>query len=152
MSAPNSFLLVATDVDSARLSVPSALDVANYCFEVGRWGVGYHTSNRRAMKPGDKLLIYLAGRRDNRQSFVGTAVVAGECEERPIEIGGRFWPLTLPLRSIRRFRKPVPIRPLLPRLSFIKDPTSKKWGSLFQLAVIRIRLQDIELVAMTTNT
>src|SRR5579885_2515145 len=37
------------------------------------WGFGYHTPNRKAVKPGDKILFYLTG--PQNQVFVGAATL-----------------------------------------------------------------------------
>lgn len=41
--------------------------------ERSAWGFGYHTPNRKAIEPGDKVLFYLTGL--NNQVFVGAATL-----------------------------------------------------------------------------
>jgi len=41
--------------------------------ERSAWGFGYHTPNRKAIAPGDKVLFYLTG--SNNQVFVGSATL-----------------------------------------------------------------------------
>lgn len=145
--SPNIFLLVATDIDAARLSAPSAFAVANRCFELARWGMGHHTRNRLQLQPGDQALIYVGGKREHRQTFVGQATIAGVCEDRGIQIGERQWPCSVPLRGIRPLWPPVSIRPLLSNLSFIRNPASIKWGSVFQSGIVRITEGDLRLIS-----
>lgn len=58
----------------------TALEVFDFLVkEKSVWGFGYRTANRKAIKPGDRVLFYLTG--IDNQSFVGSAVLKSDAYE-----------------------------------------------------------------------
>jgi hypothetical protein len=104
---------------------------------------------QKAYAAGDRFLIYAGG----ECNFYAAAECAG-----PVEIfkpgsesispdlpgTGGFFGRVLRFRSVVRFREPVPIRPLLDRLSFIKD--QRNWGLYLRQSARRISERDFRLV------
>jgi len=56
--------------------------------ERSAWGFGYHTPNRKAIKPDDKVLFYLTGAKN--QIFVGAATLKSGAYEDKTE-GSKDW-------------------------------------------------------------
>lgn len=140
------YLLVAADIDKSRISAPSAREVARLCFAKNAWGIGVRTQYRTSLKLGDRVVVYIAGVRECRQSFVAKATIASSVEVTPMAIGHRVWPFTVRLADYQWLEEPVPIKPLLSRFSFISNPKAKKWGSRLQGGIVRITKSDFNLV------
>lgn len=103
----------------------------------------------KAYAAGDRFLIYAGG----ECNFYAAAEGAGPVEafdpdsERVSEnLSGilGFFGRLLRFRRVVRFREPAPIRPLLDRLSFIKE--RRNWGVHFRQSAIRISEKDFQLV------
>ena len=132
--------------------MPSGLSVAKACRSRLVWGLGDRTLYRTTLKTGDRALIYIAGARECRQSFVAEAAIAGQVQAIPLEIGPRRWTSTIRLADFHWFERPVHIHPILARLEFIPDPQNKKWGSILQGAVLRITQRDYDLITSAGQT
>jgi len=131
-SPPSHFLMIVTDGAAKH----SAFDLAKRRLDQGLWPIYKGTRNRRAMRPGDILLIYLGGSKGWSQSIVASATIES------IDEGGRRalpsvdsesaqtdQPFkTLRLRDIEVFREPLNIRPFVGKLTFL--PNSPKWGAV----------------------
>lgn len=140
------FILIAADVHKSKLSEPSAEKVAKLCFGRKAWGISHRMPFRRTLSKGDKALIYLAGVREHNKSFIASAEIASGYQSQSLQISDKWWDFTVALNRIQLFSQAVPIKPLLKRLKFISNPTSNKWGCLFQGGIVRICKQDFELI------
>ena len=107
--------------------------------------IGISKRNENAVsrvKPGDKCLVYVRQRlveREYEGPFVnGEYEVASDVYventpvfESPEKIREKeVFPLRLKLRRLGKITKPVPFKPIVPKLSFI--PNKKKWGTSLQ--------------------
>ena len=117
------------------------------------WGVegGYtqadHGTNTRLRRlaPGDTLAFYsprtqLRGG-EPLQEFTALATVTGE-EVYQVEMTPEFhpWRLEVSFHEVT----PAPIRPLLPRLSFITD--QQRWGYPFRRGLFEIGADDMTVI------
>lgn len=76
------------------------------------WGFGYHTPNRKAIEPGDKVLFYLTGL--NNQLFVGAATLkTGAYEDKSDE--SKDW-----------YLDPKTLRIDLDEVKIFSEPKSRK--------------------------
>jgi hypothetical protein len=151
------YIFVASDADKNRMSKPSADALAKYRLNRGEWGLGLRTKNRRSLSPGDKVLVYLSGRRENGRHFIAQCEVSSEVFsvpnrlshvlDAPNRLGNSPAAFSVGLRGVKYFRKPIPIEILKEKLSFIKQPKSKKWGAFLQGGVILITEKDFRFIA-----
>lgn len=100
----------------------------------------------KRMQPGDWIVYYspklsFEGN-DACQQFTAIGEVVGDAVY-PFEMASGF----VPFRRDIRFReaRATPIRPLIERLSFIRDP--KRWGYAFRFGHIEMTRADFELIA-----
>lgn len=129
---PSYFLMIVTDGAAKH----SAFDVANRRLDQGLWPIYKGTRNRRAISPGDTILIYLGGSKAWSQSIIASARI------KAVDEGGRRalpaidkeeaqteQPFkTLRLEQIDYFDEPLDIRPFVGKLTFL--PNSPKWGAV----------------------
>ena len=96
------------------------------------------------MRGGDGFLLY-----SPRESAAGTALQAftavGRVRDAPIEMAGSE--PGGPFRRSAEFLPAgvAPIRPLLPALTFVRDPA--RWGAVFRFGVVRIPDVDFACIA-----
>jgi hypothetical protein len=113
-------------------------------------------SARRAerIRPGDRLVLYVARgafhnpTRDESQ-LVGLAEVVGPVRRfpRPVRIAGRSFVCGCDLRLevVLPERRGVPVRPLVPRLSFVRR--EEVWGQYFRSGLVRVPPKDLQVLA-----
>lgn len=149
-SQPSIFVLVAADADPRLRSEPSAHTLAVRRLEERLWGLNFGTRNLHTMRPGDRILAYASGRRENGRSFVGYATVSkvpqpiSNAYERRVlfNIRCHLCPFIVPLTRVRVFSRPVLIEPLLTALSFIRSPRTRYWSAPLMGGSLRISLSD----------
>lgn len=100
----------------------------------------------KRMRKGDYLLYYSPtvtyGKKDPYQKFTALGQLVDE-DIYQFDMGGGFTPFR---RRIHYFvTQDAPIRPLLPRLSFIKN--KEKWGAVFRYGLLSIPREDFEIIA-----
>ena len=108
------------------------------------WGLHSNTATRANFKEGDHVVFYLGG----QHVFLGTAVAAsgtyvdktGESDSWFLESGT----YRVDLKDIQTWDQPKPIKPLLKKLSFIKNPLH--WGAYLQGGVRKIPEADFETI------
>ena len=82
------------------------------------------------------------GKKDPYQKFTALGQLVDE-DIYQFDMGGGFTPFR---RRIHYFvTQDAPIRPLLPRLSFIKN--KEKWGAVFRYGLLSIPREDFEIIA-----
>jgi hypothetical protein len=151
------FLLVAADVDSRRLSMPSAHQVALHRLKNGLWGLKQHTRNRKQFQPGDELVIYTAGRRHFGGCFVASAKVASASQ--PCASASRaaidspdlhhariISDYFIKVSRVKIFANPVPIRSIKHELQFIKQHKSPYWAAPLQNGSTKMSQSDYNLI------
>ncbi|MEW8048432.1 MAG: hypothetical protein AB2805_18275 [Candidatus Thiodiazotropha sp.] len=129
----NHYLLIKRESYTPAGETLSAYDSALTLLKAGLWPLWKHTRNRRAIRTGDKVAIYLSGQ-DNK-TVIGTAQI--DKVEDWNRATAKAYPLILDgepasalfLKNHTLFSEPKPIQPRLNRLSFYKG--GSKWGAAF---------------------
>ena len=119
------------------------------------WGLKERTRNRKAFKVGDIVLIYIAGRRELAQHFLAWATIATSSHpsrasvllDAPDLRGAISSEFKIGLTDIQLFRKPVNIRTILHRLTFIPSKRLPVWWVYLQGGSTRITKKDFLLVS-----
>jgi hypothetical protein len=142
------FLLVCMDAEDMHGRVVPAFQVASSRLTRARWPLYEGTRNRRHLVSGSRCLIYVGGKQEFRQSIVAVCTVASvepqlqKCwtAEDHTAPGNRASHV-VHFRSVEILRKPLPIVPLLARLSFV-PANLQKWGAVLQGGCIRVSEAD----------
>jgi hypothetical protein len=147
------FVLTAADAHSSRLYLPSAVQLAKYRLDRKEWGLKTRTRHRKQMKTGDRVLIYISGRRELSQHFIAEATIASDptrnfdclidSPKMETSICSEF---KVTLKNVRLFRNPVPVRDLLKRFDFVAESHRKMWRIYFQGGAVRLSRKDFQLV------
>ena len=153
---PNHYIFITSDADKSRMSRPSAASLAKYRLSRCEWGFGVRTKNRKAITIGDRVLVYLSGKRENGSHFVAECTVASDVHQvsnsfsqtvdAPDRLGNAPAAYSVSLKAVRYFQVPVPIKALKRKLSFIKQPESKKWGAFLQGGALLISPKDFHTI------
>jgi len=107
-------------------------------------------SRKIAPVPGTQVLFYRVG-----SGFVGSAVVVAVADDRHNESTAlrsfpeRMYPYKIHLSAVRTFAHSVDVRPLLPKLSFVRNKTY--WGHSFRTSPRMIPASDCRLIIDTAN-
>jgi predicted RNA-binding protein with PUA-like domain len=146
------FILIAADVHKLLKTSPSAYEVVLYRLGRMQWGLNERTRNRKAIKPGDELIIYASGSRVNGMCFVAQTTAASHAlpttiKQRDVlsdpknskKIISEYF---ISLKDTIIYRSPVSIRLLLGNLDFIKNPNSPKWGIPLIGGALKISQKD----------
>lgn len=148
-SMKNCFLLTCTDGDCADGRTTAAYSTAMQRLSRSSWPLYARTKNRRHLILGARCLVYVGGKLFASQSIVATCAV-GSVEATPYgsedpETMREPAPFTLNFSEVHLYLTPVPLRPLLPQLTFAPK-NLRKWGGVLQGGCIRIAMEDYRLV------
>jgi hypothetical protein len=113
------------------------LEMAKNLKQSAKWRIGKRTGSRTQLAKGDKVLFYQAG--EGGKKFVGTATILSDLQISNEEI---FDLITI--GDIEFWRKAVPARNILGKLSFIKN--KNKWGVYFKGGIIKISEEDYNTI------
>ena len=148
------FLLIASQAESIDGKRIMAESMARRRLDAGLWGLYANTPHKAEIKPGDILIVYLAGRGGMR--FFASAV-AGAVDFKARVYRGDGDALTDPpaavlsLRSPRIFPNSLPIARVKERLEFVPKG-NPKWGCVLQRGVKRISAADAALILSEAET
>ena len=106
------------------------------------WPIYSHTSNRRKLQAGDKVVFYKAG--VGNKTILGTAEVASG-----IKPQGRTGDYTVSLRKIGIWKKPVLLKPIVGDLDFVDN--KEQWGRYMQGGTIRLSEKDYNTIASNSS-
>jgi len=127
-----------------------ALDIYRRRMHDKFWGLGEKTRCRNKIQEGDRVAFYSA---HPQCSYVGTAVLASDCiqpsDEQQLKLRHNsafhaqygVW-----LESVDEFRNPLPMRPLIKFLKFVKK--EEIWGNYLQGGIREIESCDFNLIAV----
>ena len=108
------------------------------------WGLHPRTANRANFKEGDRLVFYLGG----QQVFLGVATAAsGAYLDKSEESDAWFLnegTYRVDLTDINIWDRPKPIKPLVKKLSFRRNPLH--WGPYLQGGIRKIPESDYEVI------
>lgn len=148
------FMLIASPVYYSVCGRMLAIDVLRYHFSRKVWPFYEYTRHKRNIKKGDRLLFYLAGMGTDAQTYVAHALAESDVGGAKVRLPAEWHTprvcYGLALGEIQYLDKPVPIRNILSKLSFIH--TSKKWGAYMQGGCSQITKQDFDLIMRYSRT
>lgn len=124
-------------------------------FEDGFWGLGDKTPNRRSLKKGDRVVIYMA---TPHKAFVANVILASdsfklsEKESKKFSHGTDFYwnEFGVLLKDSSLWDRPTTVQSLLPDLQFIEN--KKYWGAYFQGGVRELSDHDFNSVLASRDT
>lgn len=141
----NYFICIISDHVDERGIRTRGLDIFQKLMAKEAWGLHPSTAARAKLTPGSAIVFYLGGK---HQTFLGTARTKGEAylDKSGASDGWYLEPGTyrVDLQDITIWDRPKPIKPLLKKLSFIKNILS--WGAYLQGGVRRIDEDDYRLI------
>jgi hypothetical protein len=143
----NHFVLVKQPGFSRAGKQVPARDAAESILKAGFWPLWRNSRNRRAIKKGDQVAVYLGG----DSEVIARATVADvepwtrhHDTNYPLQLDGApFGVLTL--QDVHILATPVRVKLIKDGLSFIK-PGSRKWGAGFMGGSRAITAGDFELL------
>jgi len=97
-----------------------------------KWSIGKQTPSRLKLSEGDRILFYQGG--EEGRKVVASAELASSLQQS--EDAGSF----VKIRNFEVWKKPVDIRTLIDKLSFIKN--KQHWGPYFQGGIVKITEAD----------
>jgi len=115
----------------------------------GIWGLHSRTATRANIKPGDNLVFYLGGK---YQIFLGMSKAISEAyfdKENSKDIFLDPETFKVNLSNIVIWEKPKPIRPLLRKLTFIKNVET--WGPYLQGGIRKITEADFNVITQSED-
>lgn len=108
------------------------------------------------MKPGDEVLIYASGKRENGMTFVGRARIAarpvrvGHFERYKLDSPAQKEPTTcvefVELNDMKIFDVPVPIKSIYRKFDWVRNPDSPRWASALMGGAMRLNEHDFKTV------
>lgn len=120
------------------------------------WGVANRYQNTIARaKKGDTLLMYTMQEIVDREiipsAVTGIYEVTSDVyeDESPIfvtpkALGSEVFPLRIKVKSVKIFKEPIPFKPLVPKMTFIKNKTM--WSGSIRTAMRVIPEEDYKLI------
>jgi hypothetical protein len=145
--------VISRDKDPTNGSLTTADAILAYWAARGQWPLNRSTRHQTALRAGDQILFYVSGQSDPQSThFIARAEVAGS---RVLSRGRtgtlKSWTgllaapvFDVPIHSVIPWEDPVALRPLIPRLAFIRKKDN--WGSYFHGGIVRIGQADFEII------
>jgi len=137
------YMVSINDVETSRQLIP-AEKVLEVLAKAGVWQISEYAHGRTSMSPGDRLVFYMAGK--DRRYLAGTATVASKPVPIPEGQNMPFMRLSFSITDIDIWDEPTPIRPLLPKLSFVEERLIRYWGLYFRQATRRLSKEDFQIL------
>lgn len=113
------------------------------------WLISHGTRHRSRMTNGDHIVFYLAG--NGRRCFVATASICGEPRSLTTDelgfaqaLGLAGFELAIDLRSVRRWKRGVPIAALYDAVGFIKD--RRYPGHPLRMGIVKLSREDFDTI------
>lgn len=148
------FILVSSDGFTDSGAETSAYNICLARIRKGRWPIYSSTPHNKNLKKNDGFLIYVAGKKVNKQNFI-LSFKAKEIITKKNEIMNvdhKILKLTNPYPDKEiafepgEINKMIPIHSYLDILDHTKNRHSEKWGSLMMGGVKKISDHDFKLV------
>lgn len=120
------------------------------------WGVAHqYEKTILKVKMGDILLMYTMRKLVNNEIMPSAVngvyeVISDVYEdatslfETPKGMGEEKFPLRVKVKPVKIFKEPIPFKPLVPRMSFIKN--KKMWSGSIRRAMMMISEEDYQLI------
>lgn len=126
----------------------SAEEISGKLLQNKYWVFNYNTPNLKRIRPGDKAVIYLAGK--NNMFFYATFEIESNICELPtvpfdfFDELQQFFPLSCSIKNIKIFSIPVYAKEIKEKLKFISD--KKNWGLSFRQSARIIGDDDFNII------
>lgn len=140
----NHFLLIKSSGHDKRGAGLTATESAQSLLKANMWVLWSGTPNKDKFSPGDRIAVYVAG----CCRVIATATVKNvepwrneHAQKFPLTIAG-IPAVYVGLQDVQVFEKPVEVRSLIMKLSFIRSTT--KWGAAFMMGVRRLSKADFQ--------
>ena len=124
-------------------------EIAKKLFDKKMWLFSYSTPNIKKIKPGDNVLLYIAGY--NNKFFGANFKIDGQITEHDLKSQNKFesyfyniFPLGCKITNINIWDNLLSIYDVKEELEFIKD--KKNWGLFFRQATKVINDNDYKLI------
>jgi hypothetical protein len=146
----SSFILVANGLDGLESGRVNGFEVTQRRLRAKLWPLYANTPHRKELKPGDRLIVYVAGAGMLAQHFVATAdagLISSPIRYRAdgADTAGTPPAAVLNLVNPQLLSLPIAIRPILRRLSFVPK-RSRKWGSVMHRGCKKISARDFRII------
>tara|TARA_A100001391_G_C5076844_1_gene279351 strand:+ start:97 stop:573 length:477 start_codon:yes stop_codon:yes gene_type:complete len=131
----NHYLLMKRDGFTASGELIGATESALALLDIGFWPLFKRTPCRKMVKPGQKALIYLAGRDKDCQRIIASVTIESiaewskqlHAEQYPLMLDD-IPNLVLNFSDIQIFKTPVLIKEHLDKLDLVPKQNPAKWG------------------------
>jgi hypothetical protein len=132
------FLLIASDRKTSSNDIVFANNIVNFRLKLGRWPIYFGTKNSNIIDKHHKCIVYIAGKFENRQSFVSDFIVKDvlfnstkdNIEQKELNIETPIPLLTLVFEPTK-IKKVVHINEVLELLEFTKNYSERSRGLPF---------------------
>jgi hypothetical protein len=149
------YIFVAIDAEDFSGASVAANDIAMGRIEKGLWPLFARTRCRRLIKAGDKVLIYIGGRKKNATKIIASCDVtaikgAGRRSKTidPVDVLTDAPASIVQLGNTKLFKQPTDFRMVLDKLEIC--PMNKtKWGSILIGGVRKISNNDYKTLVGT---
>lgn len=128
------FVFIVNDI-SSNDKVISAKTISENLLKKQSWVFNEHTPNIKLIKPGDRVVLYLAGK--GNMFFKASFKIESDISSRSISLFSsidgwldKLFPLSCSISDIKVFTTPIYAKEIKGDLEFIKD--KKNWGLFFR--------------------
>lgn len=148
------YLLVCSDkISKNNIPVP-AKNIVNFRLSLGKWGLYQNTPHKFEIQKNDRCIIYIAGKYENKQSFVSNFVVTNveknenlkNYEEEQLNIKSTKSVLDI-IFEPTTVKNVVSVRDLLGKLDLTKNVKTINWGVSFIGGVKKLSDNDYNIIS-----
>jgi len=153
------YLLVCSDkISKNNIPVP-ARDIVNFRLSLGKWGLYQKTPHKFEIQKNDRCIIYIAGKYENKQSFVSNFIVDNDVknedlknyEEEQLKINTSKSLLNIIFKPTT-IKNVVNAKNLLGKLDLTKNVNTLNWGVSFIGGVKRLTDNDYNIILNLINS
>ena len=126
----------------------TGLDIFNERIKKNKWPIYSKTPQQLNIKEGKKVVFYIAGAGEKKQSFVGTAQIKSIIDNNTVSTdpNQEFKSVLffIEFKNLKVFNEEIKIKEHLNKLDFIKN--KKKYGLYFQGGICKINQESYEYI------
>ena len=131
---PFGFLLITTDPTLRSGATGSAYELVRKRLALAQWPLYKSTRHRSQIEKGARVAFYVAGHREHHGEVIASALVQSTESGRGLTVDPQEYFTDPPAKALRLIDvlyvdTPVPLRPVLPSLSFCPRNLDK-WGAV----------------------
>jgi hypothetical protein len=144
------FILVAADSYGENGDPVSAYDAAFSRLKAGRWPIYERTRHRKDFKSGDRIVVYIAGDKKAKQSFIASGQIlmieeVNRMRSRLVDSSSGHAIKSYIVLNELKFLNPVSIHSKKENLEFF-PVDNKKWGTILMGGVRKISEGDYGVI------